>query len=112
MGCRGVQTWGGPTLGSSAGIPGLDRPAAGWMTQVLPAGLDVLWQVQPPLPPSPVSALQEAGLSFRPLGGWLQRLSLKATAGHFLSFSCPLSRSEPSSCGGPPDGPAALQASA
>ena len=25
--------------------------AAGWMTQVLPAGLDVLWQVQPPLPP-------------------------------------------------------------
>lgn len=95
-GLQGCTPRGGPTLGSSAAIPSLDRPAASWMTQVLPTGLDVLRQVQPPLPP--LSCLSTPG------GGQASSFPLRWQGGchrRSPSQALPHSRLESSSVGDP-----------
>lgn len=110
----GCKPWGGPTLGSSAGIPGLDRPCCR-LDDSGPASRSGCAVASPASPPSPLlsqhSRWRPGLLLPAPLGGWLQRLSLKATAGHFLK-PCPRAGQSPPPWG-TPDGPAApLQASA
>ena len=82
MGCRGARLGEDPRWEAALLSPAWTILAASWMTQVLPSGLDVLRQVQPPLPP--LSCLSTPG------GGQAASFPLRWQGGcHHLLKPCP-----------------------